>query len=169
MAELFHELGIDPKIIASQIVGFILLWMLLAKFLFKPVMALLQTRTKEIKATYERADAELAATEQLKADLDARLAGIETEARTRIQSAIKEAQTAKDDMMAEARERVEATIRRGEEELAREREKILAEIREQTVDLSMAAAGKLIGESLDDARHRKLVNDFIDALGSAKQ
>jgi F-type H+-transporting ATPase subunit b len=169
MAELFHELGIDPKIIASQIVGFILLWMLLAKFLFKPVVALLQTRTKEIKATYERADAELAATEQLKADLDARLAGIETEARARIQSAIKEAQSAKDDMMAEARERVEATIRRGEEELAREREKILAEIREQTVDLSMAAAGKLIGESLDDARHRKLVNDFIDTLGSAKQ
>ena len=109
-----------------------------------------------------------AAAEQLKSQLDARLAAIEAEARTKIQAAIKEAQAAKDDMLAEARARVEDTIRRGQDDLAREREKILAEIREQTVDLSIAAAGKIIGESLDQARHRKLVNDFIDQIGSAK-
>jgi len=168
MAELFHELGIDPKIIASQIIGFVLLWMLLKKFLFGPVMGLVQSRENEIKATYDKADAERSAAEQLKAQLDARLAAIEAEARTKIQAAIKEAQTAKDDMLAEARARVEDTLRRGQEDLAREREKILAEIREQTVDLSIAAAGKIIGESLDQARHRRLVNDFIDQIGSAK-
>ena len=168
MAELFHRLGIDQNIIAAQIIGFVLLWMLLKKFLFGPVMGLVQSRATEIKATYDKADAELSDAEQLKAQLDARLAAIEAEARTRIQAAINEAQTAKDDMLAEARARVEDTIRRGQEDLAREREKILAEIREQTVDLSIAAAGKIIGESLDQARHRKLVNDFIDQIGSAK-
>lgn len=169
MAELFHELGIDPKIIASQIVGFVLLWMLLKKFLFGPVMGLVQTRANEIKATYDQADAERSAAGQLKVELEARLAGIEAEARTRIQAAIKEAQVAKDDMLAEAKTRVEGILKRGEEDLAREREKILAEIRGQTVDLSIAAASKIIGESLDEARQRKLVNDFIDQIGSAKQ
>ncbi len=168
MAELFHELGIDPKIIASQIIGFVLLWMLLKKFLFGPVMGLVQSRANEIKGTYDQADAQLAAAEQLKVDLDARLAGIEAEARTRIQAAIKEAQVAKDDMLAEAKTRVDGMLKRGEEDLAREREKILAEIRGQTVDLSIAAASKIIGESLDEARQRKLVNDFIDQIGSAK-
>ena len=132
------------------------------------MLGLFDTRQQEIKATYDKADAERSAAEQLKSQLDARLAGIEAEARTRIQAAIKEAQAAKDDMLAEARAGVEDTLRRGQEDLAREREKILAEIREQTVDLSIAAAGKIIGESLDAARHRKLVNDFIDQIGSAK-
>ncbi len=168
MAELFHELGIDPRVIASQIIGFVLLWIVLARFLFRPVMALLQSRETEIKATYDRAAAERQSAEELKAEFERRLAEIEAEARSRIQVAIKEAQAAKDDMMAEARAKVEDTLRRGEEDLAREREKILAEIREQTVDLSLAAATKIIGESLDEAKHRMLVNDFIDKLGSAK-
>lgn len=168
MQELLHALHIEPNIMAAQVTGFVLLWILLARYLFKPMLALLQTRENEIKGTYDKADAELAAAEQLKVDLDARLAGIEAEARTRIQAAIKEAQVAKDDMLAEAKTRVDGILKRGEEDLAREREKILAEIRGQTVDLSIAAASKIIGESLDEARQRKLVNDFIDQIGSAK-
>lgn len=154
---------------AAQVTGFVLLWMVLARYLFRPMMALLKTRETEIKATYDLASADRASAEELKAEFESRLAGIEAEARVRLQAAIKEAQTAKDEMLAEARARVDDTLRRGEEELAREREKILAEIREQTVDLSLAAAAKIVGESLDEARHRMLVNDFIDKLGSAKQ
>ncbi len=169
MSEILHALHIDPTVMAAQLTGFVLLWILLAKYLFAPVLALLDSRKLEIKATYDHANATKSEAEQLKADLEARLAAIEVEARTRIQAAVKEAQTAKDDMLAEARARVDDTIRRGEEELAREREKIVAEIREQTVDMSLAAASKLIGESLDETRHRKLVDDFIDKLGSARK
>ena len=168
MAELFHDLAIDPRVIASQIIGFVLLWMLLARFLFRPVMTLVQTRATEIKATYDEAAAERSAAEGLKAELESRLAGIESEARARIQAAITEAQTAKDEIISEARSRSDSILQRGEEDLVREREKIIAEIRQQTVDLSLAAASKLIGESLDDARHRKLVHDVIDRLGSAR-
>lgn len=168
MSEILHTLGIDPRVMAAQVTGFVVLWIILAKYLFRPMLALFDTRKQEIKSTFDKAEAERSAAEQLKSQLDARLAGIEAEARTKIQAAIKEAQAAKDDMLAEARSRVEDTLRRGKEDLACEREKILAEIREQTVDLSIAAAGKIIGESLDEARHRKLVNDFIDQIGSAK-
>jgi F-type H+-transporting ATPase subunit b len=100
MQELLHALHIEPNIMAAQVTGFVLLWILLARYLFKPMLALLQTRANEIKATYDKADAERSVAEELKAQLDARLAGIEAEARTRIQAAIKEAQVAKDDMLA---------------------------------------------------------------------
>ena len=63
MAELFHDLGIDPKIIASQIIGFVLLWMLLKKFLFGPVMGLVKSREAEIKATHDAADSDRATAE----------------------------------------------------------------------------------------------------------
>jgi F-type H+-transporting ATPase subunit b len=165
--ELLHELHIEPKVIAAQITALILLWMILARFLFRPVLALLHSREQDIKTTYETAENERAQAEEFRADYERRLSVIEAEARSRIQAAIKEAQGAKNDIIAEGRSRSEEILRRGQEELAREREKILAQLREQVVDISLSAAGKLIGESLDEARHRKLVSDFIDRIGTA--
>ena len=168
MQDLLHALHIEPRIMAAQVTGFILLWILLAKYLFKPVMALLKAREAELKAAYDKAADERGQAERIRAEVEARLAEIQAEDRARIQAAVAEAQSVKDEMIAEARARAEETLRRGEEDLARERQKILAEMRAQTVDISLAAAGKIIGESLDEDRHRRLVNDFIDKLGSAK-
>ncbi|HEY3298809.1 MAG TPA: F0F1 ATP synthase subunit B [Armatimonadota bacterium] len=166
--ELLKQLGIDPTVIAASIMGFVLLWIFLAKFLFKPVIGVLKTREEDIRSTYEAADGEKAKANEFRAEYEKRLAGIEAEARTRIQSAVKDAEDAKNQILAEARERSEDILRRGQEDLVREREKTLAQIREEVVDLTVSAAGKLIGESLDDAKHRKLVTDFIDRIGTSK-
>ena len=168
MAELLHQLGIDPKVMAAQITGFVLLWIVLAKFLFRPVLALLNTRQQEVKSLYDSAEGERAKAEEFRADYEKRLAGIETEARARIQAAIKEAQGAKNEILADAKSRSEEVLRRGQEDLAREREKVLAQLREETVNISLAAAGRVIEESLDEARHRKLVSDFINKIGTTK-
>ena len=168
MEELFHQLGIDPRVMAAQVTGFILLWILLARYLFRPVLALLDARQQEVRTTYENAEAERARAEEFREDYERRLAGIEAEARGRIQTAIKEAERAKSDIIADARSRSEDILRRGQEDLAREREKTLAQLREEVVNISVAAAGKLIEESLDDARHRKLVSDFVDKIGTTK-
>ena len=168
MAELFHQLGIDPKVMAAQVTGFILLWIVLARFLFRPVLALLRARNQDIKTMYESAEGERAKAEEFRTDYEKRLAGIEAEARGRIQVAVKEAQSAKNDILADAKSRAEDVLRRGQEELAREREKALAQLREEVVNISLAAAGKLIEESLDEARHRKLVSDFIDRIGTSR-
>ena len=166
MAELFHTLGIDPHVIAAQVVGFILLWALLARFLFRPVVGLLDARKEEVKLTYENADAERAKAEEFRADYETRLAGIEAEARARIQTAVGEAESAKDQIMSDARSRSEDILRRGQEQLDREREKTLAQLREAVVDISLDAASKVIGESLDDQKHRKLVSDFVGKIGA---
>ena len=164
MAELFHLLRIDPRVIAAQIIGFALLWWLLARYLFRPVMGLLQSREQDIKSTYETAENERARAEEFRADYEKRLAGIEAEARAKIQEAIKRADASKNEIVADARRRSEDILKRGEEGLAREREKIVAEIREEVVDISLEAAGKLVGETLDEPRHRRLISDFINKV-----
>lgn len=166
MAELFHELGIVPSIIAAQITGFILLWIVLARFLFKPVLALLDARRQEIESTYQNAEDERAKAEEFRADYEKRLAGIEAEARARMQEAVKEAQNAKNEILADAKSRSDDILRRGQEDLAREREKTLTQLREEVVNISLDAAGKIIGESMDQPKHRKLVGDFIDRIGT---
>lgn len=165
MEDILHQLGVDdPRVMAAQVTAFILLWILLAKYLFRPVLALLHARDQEIKQTYENAETERARAEELRALYERRIEDVESEVRARIQSAIKQAEDAKDHIITDARTRSEDILRRGQEDLAREREKTLAQIREEVVDLSLSAAGKLIEESLDAERHRKLVTDFIDKI-----
>ncbi len=168
MSELFKELGINPQVIASQIIGFLLLWWLLARFLFRPVMGLLQAREQDIKNTYDAADAERAKAEEFRADYEKRIQGIEAEARARIQAAVREAETAKDQIMSDARNRSDDILRRGQEQLDREREKTLAQLREEVVDISLGAAAKVIGESLDDQKHRALISDFVNKIGATE-
>lgn len=164
--EMLHQLGIDGKVLAAAVTGFLLLWAFLAKFLFKPIMAMLKARELEIKTTYSDADDAKASALQLKTDLEQQIAGIEAEARVRMQTAVKEAQDAKDEILADARARYEDILRKGQEDLDREREKTLVQLREQVVNLSIGAAEKLIGGSMNDEKHRTLINDFIDKVGA---
>ena len=157
---------VNPKVLAAAVTGFLLLWAFLAKFLFKPIMAMLKARELEIKTTYSDADDAKASALQLKTDLEQQIAGIEAEARVRMQTAVKEAQDAKDEILADARARYEDILRKGQEDLDREREKTLVQIREQVVNLSIGAAEKLIGGSMNDEKHRTLINDFIDKVGA---
>ncbi|MDH7482246.1 MAG: F0F1 ATP synthase subunit B [Armatimonadota bacterium] len=166
--EALKELGIDPKVMAAQVTGFILLWIVLARYLFRPVLAFLDERQRQIKLAIDNANEERAKAEQLRAEFEQRMASIEAEARSRVQAAVREANAAKEEILAEARNRAESILQRGQEDLAREREKILAQLREEVVNISLAAAGKVIGEALDEERHRKLVSDFIEKLEAKK-
>ncbi len=166
--EALKQLGIDPKVMAAQVTGFILLWIILARYLFKPVLAFLDERQRQIKLAIDNANDERAKAEQLREEFERRMAGIEAEARARVQAAVKEANVAKEEILTEARNRAESILQRGREDLAREREKILTQLREEVVNISLAAAGKVIEEALDEERHRKLVSNFIEKLEAQK-
>ena len=157
-------LHIDVRVLLVQIGGFALLLLVFKRFLFGPVSHILESRKQEIASDYENAERDRSLAEDLRQDYDRRLAGIEVEARERIQAAIKEGQEHRDALLAEAREEAERLVRRGEEELEREHAKAMVELREEVVDLAISSARKLIERSLDDPTHRAMIKDFIDSI-----
>jgi len=161
---ILEQLGIDPKLILVNIIGFVILLAILKKFLYGPVTQALDGRAEDIRSTYAQADAEKARMEELRADYERRLADIEAEARRRIQAAIKEAQVSREHILNEAREQADKVISRGQEEIVREKEKAIVELRREVADLTINAAGKLIGRSLDEAGDKRLVEDFIKSI-----
>ena len=94
-------------------------------------------------------------------------AGIEAEAREKIQSAIREAQAARDQIITEATGRSRDLVSRAEQEADRERQEAMVALRKQIVDLAMGATEKVIGEGLDEKRQRQLINDFITTGGGS--
>lgn len=166
--EILEQLGIDPTIIVVNIIGFLLLVLLLRKLLYGPITGIIEERANDIRSTYEAAETEKSTMEQLRADYETRLAGIEAEAREKIQAAIKEAQGMKSEIITEAREKADEVIKRGEGELSREREKLVVELRHQVADLVVGASSKLLDRELDDTAHRKLIDDYISNVGATK-
>ena len=165
---LFEQLGIRPDLVLVNAVSFLLLLWLLRRFLFKPVSELLDQRSATIEGDYKAAERAKAEMEQLRADYEAKLADVATEAREKIAVAINEGQAARQQILAEARDRAEGILKRGEEELARERDKLVIQLREQVVDLAVDVAGRVVARTLDDQAHRGLVREFIEGVGGGK-
>jgi F-type H+-transporting ATPase subunit b len=163
---LMQQLGITPALLLTQIVGFLILMILLWKFAFGKIFGILDERRDDIKATYDQLDDDRKRMEETRREYEQRLAGIEAEAREKIQAAVKEAQSLRDTLVADARTHAETILTQSRNESERERQKAFLEMRGQIVTLAVAAAGKVIGESLNDARQTKLVDDFISSIGT---
>jgi F-type H+-transporting ATPase subunit b len=166
MGEIMHQLGIEPATIVVEMVGFVLLLVLLKRFLWTPVTSYLEQRQMDIAQTYDKVEHTRQEMERLRSEYEQRLASIEAEARAQIQQAVKEAQEVREHILAEARQQAEKMIRDAEEAIRYEREKALAEMRTQVVDLTLLATSRILQESVDDAKHRKMVEDFIDQVAS---
>ena len=65
----------------------------------------------------------------------------------------------------DAHREAEAIINRANIEIQREEEKVKYELKQQVVDISVMLSEKALGESIDESKHRELINDFIEKVG----
>jgi F-type H+-transporting ATPase subunit b len=165
--EFLHNLGIDPRLVLVQVVGFLIFLAIMKRLVYKPIFGILEERQADIKSTYDQLDADREAMAKTRKEYEDRLAGIEAQAREKIQTAVKEAQELRASIIADAQKQAQAVIDSGRADLDRERVRTFSELRGQIADLAILAAGKALGESIDDARQRKLVDQFIATAGEA--
>lgn len=152
----------------AQIINFLLLAYILKKFVFGKVLQAMSDRQARIVGNLESADRERSAAEELKREYQEQLAQARTQAQVIVEKATKLAEQAKDDILKEARAEHARLMKEAQEEIARERERAVAELRNEVVSLSIAAAGKIIGQNLDANANAKLVSDFINNLDGQK-
>jgi len=159
-----EALGINIGYLLMQIAGLTLLLILLNHFAYKPILNVLEERKERIAKGLE--DARQAAIARDNADADAKkvMDDARSEAAKVREEAVKQAEASaasiKDDANAEAKKIVAAA----QVEAEAERNKILAELRGQVAAISVAAANKIVGASLDEARQRELISDFFSQV-----
>jgi F-type H+-transporting ATPase subunit b len=165
--ELLHQLGIEPRILLLQAVGFIVLYLLLRAYLFGPIQTILGQREADVAATLDRSAEELQRAEALRAEYEQHLAQIREEGRQRMQQAVREAQEAREAMLAEARQQGDELLARARSEIDLETRKAMLQLREQVVELAIEAARKGVRESLDEAQHRAIMERAIAEFEAA--
>jgi F-type H+-transporting ATPase subunit b len=162
---MLETLGIDFRFVLVMVVGFLLLFLILKKFAFGPIFGILQQRQDTIRGNLDEAESRRDEMVRLQHEYEERLAKIEDEARDKIQAAVKEAQSARDEILARAREESEAIVQRGNESMARERTKAMAEMRDQIANLAIQAASQVVQRSLDAPSHAALIDGVIAGIG----
>lgn len=147
-------------------VGFVFVVWLILKFVWP---GMIRPHLVERQASIVHAAEQVAATlremETLRNDYRQRLEQIHEETQRRIAEAVQEAELLGATILAEARDDAAAILRRGEEEVSRERAKAMVHLRRQFVQGVIGAAQFASTRSLTDSDHRRLVAGFIDDLG----
>lgn len=167
--EKLAEQGIplDPGKTVSTIGVFIALFPILNFFYFKPLGEAIGQRTTDLERIFAEAESLRSEIAQVRTDYERRLAEKEAEAREQIQAQIREAQQLRQNLMAEASERADELVKRANQEIELEKIRVLAELRNEVVNMTLAATEKLIGSTMDEERSRRLVNEFIDKVGAS--
>ena len=151
--------------ILISLANLFLLFLIIKKFLYKPVKKMLEQRRETIDGQYRRAeDAEQSALLQKK-EYEEKLCGAEEEADEIIQNAVQLAKNREKDILTDAKTEADRILRRAEENAAMELKKAESAIKEEIVEVSAKLSEKILKREVSAEDHSALIDDFINGIG----
>ena len=152
----------------AQIINFLILLFILKKLAWKPLIGAIEERQAKIAGALDSAEQDRVAAQQMKAEYQQQLQQAKADAQSIVDKAMKLADETKNEIINSAREEHARLLAAAHDQIARERQQALEDIRSEVVMLSLAAATKVIGQSVDEKLNAKLVDDFIKKLDDTK-
>jgi F-type H+-transporting ATPase subunit b len=159
-------LGLDFRTVFVQFLCFLVLFWLFKRFLWGPILSILDQRQTEVETMYRLAEEARDGAINARKEYEAKLARSQEEARQHINEAMKQATALKEEIVANARAESERIVAAGQEAVRQEAEKAMVALRDEVARLAVGAAGEIVRRNLDEDAHRALVDDFIAKAGS---
>lgn len=151
--------------IVISLINLLLIFLILKKFLYKPVKKVLSQRQAALDEQYSAAaEAERQANAD-KAAWEEKMQSANAEADAILENATANAGRRSDRIIADAKEKAESIIRQAENEAALERKKAEAGIKQEIVTVSTALTEKMLDREINAEDHRNLIDSFIDQIG----
>jgi F-type H+-transporting ATPase subunit b len=165
----FASLGINLPLLVVFCVNFVILFVLLRLFLYKPVLKVLDERAQRAKETMELAEATKQEYGQAKAEVQRQIEQGRQEAQAIIAQATQLGERLKEESRQEATKQAQIILERTRAELGSERERIVEDLRREFVSIAILAAEKVIKETLDKEKHRKLIEETLQRSAVLKK
>ena len=148
-------------------VNMFILFTVMKKLLFKPVMNVLEQREVEVKKIYDEANQANEKAATLEKEYSEKMAQAREEAGEIIKQATLTAQKREKEIIESAHVEVASMTRRAETQIAQERKKAYQEIKNEISDISVAIAGKMVQREIKAEDHEALISQFIENVGEA--
>lgn len=154
-------LEINPGLIIWTTVTFILLVLVLSKVAWKPLVQALHDRERSIADALDKAEQAHKESERLLGENKRALAAANEETSRILKEGRELAEQMKNDIVVKAHTQAKAEMERAKEEIQREKESALTEMRGEIAAMAIAAAEKLLDESLDVPKQRKMIDKIL--------
>ena len=137
-------------------------FLIIKKFLYKPVRKMLAARSEEVQSMYATAEKAQSEAEQMRSEYTERLSKAKEEAAEIVGSATRRAAERSDEILRESSQQASAMVKKAERVI--EQERIKAH-KDEVADLSVMIASKIVERDVKPEDHERFIEDFIDKVG----
>ena len=167
MNELFHSLGINWQVMVAQIVNFAILLFILGKFVYRPVVTVLEERRNKVIADKESSDALAQKLREVEVKKEQVLAEARKESERILASAKASGKEVRERMLAETGEEIAKQRVEEERRMKGEREKLLQSVKQEIGEVVASAVERSFGDILDEHSQGKMVEQALAVLREA--
>ncbi len=154
------------SLIFWEFLSFGILFWVLYKYAFPPILEILETRERKIRESLDQAEHNRATAEQKLKEYEAKLQLAAKEAEALMEEAKHKAQRLLDENQQRLRADSERIKEEATQDIERERRKAVEDIKSQTADLAILVAEKVIGRSLSDDDHHRFAQEALDEVSA---
>ncbi|MCD7733213.1 MAG: F0F1 ATP synthase subunit B [Oscillospiraceae bacterium] len=158
-------LGVNVWTALFTLANTLLLFFVLKKFLFKPVMKIIDDRQKEIDDLYNSADTAKAEANEMRDEYQKKLEEARETGDKIISDAVTRAQSREEEIVSKANKEASAILEKAQEDIALEKKKAMGEVKDNISVIAVSIAGRVVERELTSADQSRLVDSFIDDLG----
>jgi len=154
----------NPGLIVWTTITFILLLIVLRRFAWKPLLKTLHDREDSVRSTLERADAARADAERALEDNRLQLAKAGEESQKILREGRALGEKLKQEMINQANRQSRRMVDQARQEIERDKDAALSQLRGEVSALALQVAGKILNETLDEKKHRDLIDESLRNL-----
>ena len=148
---------------------FVALWLLLRKYAFPAIFAAVEAREKALEDAIASAKRDREEAARLLEEHRRQIDAARADAQRLIAEGAKAGEKIRTEMIEEARHQQQDILDRARKEIGAERDRAIAELRREAVELAIKGASKVIEQNLDDQANRKIVEEFLADLQKTKR
>ncbi|MDH5695125.1 MAG: F0F1 ATP synthase subunit B [Dehalococcoidia bacterium] len=163
------NLGINMPTLLAQIINFIVLFGLLYLVAYKPIMRMLDERSRKIKESMEQTEYIRQQAEHAEEEAEKRIEAAGKDGQEVVARAIRTGEEFRREAEQQSRQEAESLIAKARAEIQRERDEAIDELRKEFADLTILAAEKVIDRSLDKEAHRQVIDKVLKESATLKK
>jgi F-type H+-transporting ATPase subunit b len=154
--------------IVFSALAFLVLYWLMARFVFPRVNTMLEERARNIQGKLEEAERDRQEARALRERYQQQIDQAQDEADQILAEARQRGEEARRDIIARAEQEAERRIARAEEQIRVERDRAIGEVRRDVGLLAVQLAERIVGEQMNGERQQRMVDRFVDELAGTQ-
>ena len=165
MGQFEAFIGVNPWTALFTLLNTLTIFFVAKKFLFGPVMKMIEDRQKEIDDMYDAAAGAKNSAAALESEYQQKLSAASETSERMVKEAVTRGQKREEEIIRQANQEANAIRSKAAADIAQEKKKAINDAKDEIAGMAMAIAGKVVGRALSDADQASLVDHFIDELG----